>query len=205
MAARREEILGAAAQLLHERGHEAVTIRAIAERVGVSHMVLYRYFRNRDDLEEALRERQRARLAARREDDLRRAEAGEVEAMTRRMLGFFRHMAERNPRMYRLIWLEPIESEDGARRFDARAQGDIGHLSRLVELGIAQGLYVNRDPVLAAQVCLALVNGPLLLHAGGRLAASPLQEQVAGEAVEAALGYLAGRALPTPDAGGNGR
>lgn len=108
IATMQEAILDAAAHLLHEGGFEALTMRAIAERVGVSHMVLYNYFENREALLAALRERQRARLALRRETALREAREGDLLAVMRRMLGHFRRMADHHPRMYRLIWVQPI-------------------------------------------------------------------------------------------------
>ena len=56
IAAMRQRILDAAVAILHKAGPGSLSIRAIAERVGVSHMVLYSYFENRDELFAALRE-----------------------------------------------------------------------------------------------------------------------------------------------------
>ena len=64
IAAMREHILDAAGQLLHEEGPDGLSIRAIADRVGVSHMVLYTYFANRDALVASLRDRHRQMIEA---------------------------------------------------------------------------------------------------------------------------------------------
>jgi AcrR family transcriptional regulator len=46
----REQIVAAAAALLHERPGEPLTMARVAEQVGVSPMALYRHFQDRDEL-----------------------------------------------------------------------------------------------------------------------------------------------------------
>lgn len=46
----REELLAAARQLLDERGESAVTVRAVAQRVGVSTPAVYLHFASRTEL-----------------------------------------------------------------------------------------------------------------------------------------------------------
>jgi TetR/AcrR family transcriptional regulator, repressor for neighboring sulfatase len=43
-------ILDAAEELLHERGYEAVTVRDVAERAGVSHALVHQYAGSKEDL-----------------------------------------------------------------------------------------------------------------------------------------------------------
>lgn len=50
IAARRKQILDAAARLFAERGFHLTTTRHIAEAAGISEGTLYNYFRNKDDL-----------------------------------------------------------------------------------------------------------------------------------------------------------
>jgi len=61
ITAMRERILDAAAELLHEQGPQALSIRAITKRLGISPMALYTYFENRAALFAALSERHRGR------------------------------------------------------------------------------------------------------------------------------------------------
>jgi AcrR family transcriptional regulator len=51
---RRDQILRAALDLADERGLEALTMRALAERLGAKAMSLYRHFRDKDDLLDGL-------------------------------------------------------------------------------------------------------------------------------------------------------
>ena len=73
IAEMRERILDAAREILRAEGYAALTMRAIAERIGSSPMTLYTYFRNRETLMAALDERQRAHIQARYDEMLREA------------------------------------------------------------------------------------------------------------------------------------
>ena len=94
IAAMRERILDAALALLSEQGPEALSIRAIAKQVGVSHMALYTYFENRAALIMALIKRQLGRMQARHTEILHRAETGDVCQVLRESLAFYAQMAQ---------------------------------------------------------------------------------------------------------------
>jgi AcrR family transcriptional regulator len=53
-SARRSEVVTAALAILEEHGHEAVTMRAIAERLGIRAPSLYKHVADKDALEVAL-------------------------------------------------------------------------------------------------------------------------------------------------------
>jgi AcrR family transcriptional regulator len=55
----RGRILDATLELLRQEGMEGVSIRKIANRIGVSHMLLYSYFENRAAIIQSLRKRVR--------------------------------------------------------------------------------------------------------------------------------------------------
>ena len=73
----RERILDATIELARQEGLEGVSIRKIADRIGVSHMLLYSYFENRAAIIQALRERgQRGRAVEHRHHHRQRAPRG---------------------------------------------------------------------------------------------------------------------------------
>ncbi|MEV6334699.1 TetR/AcrR family transcriptional regulator [Nocardia vinacea] len=63
-ADRREQLLDAALRIVAEAGFTSVSIAAVAERGGVTRPVVYDSFGSRDELLEALIERETARMAA---------------------------------------------------------------------------------------------------------------------------------------------
>lgn len=71
---RRKEIVDAARSLAAEQGWPAVTVRAVAARIGCSAPALYQYFRDKDEILDALAAEGRAQLAERMEQGL--AETG---------------------------------------------------------------------------------------------------------------------------------
>ena len=64
-AARRDQMLDVAAELVAEGGTEAITMEGVAARAGVSKALGYRYFGNAEELLLALHEREMAEVGAR--------------------------------------------------------------------------------------------------------------------------------------------
>ncbi len=199
LSAMRERILDAAAALLHAEGPQALSIRAITKRLGVSPMALYTYFDNRAALFAALSERHRGRMRERHADLLRRAETGNVREAVRESLAFFPQMAHERPRIYQFLWVLsmhegcPTNTHPGCpspphRRLEHILQC----LSQLVRLGIERGIFVGRDPLLAAATAFSMVNAPLFLYHSGRLQDAVLRDQIAEETLNAAMNYLCG-------------
>ncbi|MGD1993358.1 MAG: TetR/AcrR family transcriptional regulator [Anaerolineae bacterium] len=196
--AARERILAATVELLKDQGPEALSMRAIAERVGMSHMALYTYFENRDALMASLRQRQRERMAARHAKIMERAESGDVCQVMREALAGYGRMADRWPRIYRFLWVEPVTHHDLLPHQSERTASHLRHLTELIALGISRGTFVDRDPQLAAAVVFSMVNGPLILHYGGRIPDRETKNAIFGEALDAAIGYLCEKDFAPP-------
>lgn len=191
--AMRERILDAALELLHDEGPDALSIRAIADRASVSHMVLYTYFENRAALIAALRERQRQRMDARHDELLRRAESGNVKAVLRESLAQYAHIASSRPHMYRFLWVQPMAESDCPADQRKRLEVHLHYLAQLVEIGVRRGACVVEDPLVAAITACGIVNAPLILYHSGRLVSSKLRDKIADEALRAAMEYLCGK------------
>ncbi len=198
--AMRERILDAAHVLLRDEGFEALSIRAIAEQVGVSHMTLYTYFENRDALLRALSERQRARFRARSAEILRRAKAGDVCEVVREVLDVNRRISRERPRLYRFLWVQPFDARCRAEHEqlplspEDRLAFHLEPLVNLIQLGIEREAFVARDPVVAAATAFSMVNAPLILYHNGRLTDEVLRDRLEVETLDAAMRYLCGRA-----------
>ena len=190
LEAMRERILDAAHELVRARGIQAFTIRALAERLGVSHMVPYGCFPSRAAILDALSERQYERMQVNHERAYHEAEEGDVVAVVRRSLAAWAERARERPRFYRLILMQPIGEEHPAPKLLRRLAEEQKHLERLIALGIARGVLAKRDAHLAALVVTSIVNGPLMLYHSGRLMDEALAARAADEALNVAMDYL---------------
>jgi AcrR family transcriptional regulator len=105
-SSRRAEIVGAALALLEEHGPEAVTMRAIAERLGIRAPSLYKHFPDKDAVEVAL-VAEGLRDSAR---HFRRAVRGSSDPLRDLALAY-RRWAVRRPHLYRLMTHKPLPRE----------------------------------------------------------------------------------------------
>ncbi len=197
IAQMRERMLDAALELLREGGPQAISIRALAERLGVSHMVFYTYFDSRAELLRALSHRQRERVGQRRAQMLERARQGDVVQVVRDALAHYAHISGHVPRIYELLLVHCVESSpEGFTKPTEILAHDLEHLQTLIELGMSRGVFVSRDPRLAAKVVFAIVNGPLILIHSGRLTdeadAGRGRDELIQESLSAAMAYVIG-------------
>ncbi len=190
--AMRERILDAARELLVTEGPEAITTRAIAGRVGVSHMTLYTYFDNHAAILTALKQRQRARFQSRLDGLLHRAASEDVAQVMLEWLQSHVTMAVENPRVFRFLWLLRPDVDRTRQARGERMSVHLRSLSRLVEIGIERRTFAPRDPTVAAATAFSMVLGPMLLYHGGHIISDTLRDQMASEALGAALAYLRG-------------
>ena len=117
-------IVEAAIHLLETDGPDAVTLRAVAAAVGVSHMAPYRHFRSKDLLLAAVAERGFDEMS----DGMAREAEAEVTALARlRAFGQgYVGFALRRPALYRLMFGAKRDDDhrpEGLERAGARAYG----------------------------------------------------------------------------------
>ena len=184
--AMRARILDAALALLQQGGPEGVSIRKIADRIGVSHMLLYSYFENRAAIIQALRERGFEQMEAFCAESLRRADSGDALAQVRVLLERFIRISHEHPMVYQLAWRRDLS----LRADPQNVTTILGHLSRLIELCAERGQCTNRDPSLAATVAFSMVNGALMLYHSVPALGQTDQAELEREVIEAAIAYL---------------
>jgi AcrR family transcriptional regulator len=113
LAARRQEILDAALALADERGLDAVSMRAVAQRVGVTPMALYPYIGNKDALLDGLVDRLLANLLPTLRLD------GSWPQRMRGLCRAARALARAHPATFSLLWSRPSVTPDAVRVVDA--------------------------------------------------------------------------------------
>jgi AcrR family transcriptional regulator len=154
----REEIIEAVERLLIETGDEAaVTIRAVADAVGVTPPSVYLHFADKDEMLFAVCERNFAEL-----DRLtQEAAAGSddpIESLARRGRAYVRFGVE-HPEQYRILFMgKPSRTPEN---FDLERLGDaaaFGHLLEHVNACVQAGL-IDGDPMRVSLVLWAGVHG----------------------------------------------
>ena len=161
-----ERLIEAAAALLDEGGDAAVTLRAVAQAVGVSHNAPYRHFADRAALLAGVAERDFGAFTVAFEAIGRSDEApiGKVKAA----LAAFVAYGTAHPARYRLLFSDPgIASREGP--LEVAALGTFAAFAGLVHAAQEAGeLPALATPTLTGLI-YATVHGLLDLRAGGRL------------------------------------
>ncbi len=190
-AAMRERILDAAIHVLHEHGPHGLSIRAIADEVGVSHMVLYTYFENRGELFAALRHRQSQKMRERQEGFLTRARSEDIQEVMRDVLNDYIQFAQRNPSRFRFMWRAWLEETDCTLKPPHKShQKELQYLASLIQIGVDQGIFWVTDPLAAAVVVLGQMTGTQILLLLPDTFDADLKEHIQTDMVDAALVYL---------------
>ncbi len=154
----REQILEAGERLLIETGNEeAVTIRAVAEAVGVTPPSVYLHFADKDELLFAICEQHFAQLdrvteeAAAGADDL-------LESLALRGRAYIRFGIE-HPEQYRILFMRrPSHTPKSFQVDRLRDAAAIGHLVEHVSKCIQSGL-IDGEPLLVSLGLWAVVHG----------------------------------------------
>lgn len=161
----KELLVSAAARLLDAGGQTAVTLRAVAEQVGVSHNAPYRHFSDRSALLAAVAERDFLWLkkAFENRDRASPGDAGAgLRACIRELIGYARQRQAR----YRLLFSDPglVPSES----LKAAALGSFQAFSHVVSRCQDGGLLPRIDTVRLAGLIYATTHGAIDLELGGR-------------------------------------
>jgi AcrR family transcriptional regulator len=165
----RRRLCAAAQTLFAERGIEAVTMRELAQALGVSPMTPYRYFKDKDAILAAVRAMAFDRFAA----SLEAAMAKTTDPVDRsRQAGqAYIAFALAEPQAYRLMFDLTQPTEDDYPELHAaivRARRTMtDHVEALIDAGLLEG-----DAELIGHMFWSALHGLLMLRLSGKLAAS---------------------------------
>jgi len=158
-------LVTAASDLLDAGGQGAVTLRAVAEVVGVSHNAPYRHFRDRSALLAAVAERDFDRLRQAFEaetDDLRDARSS-LRAAVMVVIAY----AREHPARYRLLFSHP-DLVSGDEPLDVAAFGSFQAFAAIVRRCQAGGSLPPIETVRVTGLIDATLHGAIDLELGGR-------------------------------------
>jgi AcrR family transcriptional regulator len=143
----REEILDATTELLLETGHaKAVSIRSVAQRVGVTPPSIYLHFADKDTLLDAVCAQYFEKL----DEEMQRVAADQpsmIDVLRAQGLAYVR-FALKTPELYRIAMTG--ESREGSDVDMALNTSAFVHMRNSVELLIEEGIYPPGDPITKA-------------------------------------------------------
>ena len=162
-----QRIALAARRLLDKEGVEAVTMRRVAQAVGITPMAVYRHYPNRSGLLNALANEGFSELSALLGE---KRFSGTIEERLTKMVEVYLAHGLQNPRLFEVMFLKPRE---GARRYPADFKAGYSPtanlLARVVREGMESG-YFRRDDVWEIVFAMgALSHGLIMLYLGGRI------------------------------------
>jgi AcrR family transcriptional regulator len=190
---RRPLVLDAAFELFLERGYEGTSMEAIAEALGVTKPVLYACYPSKEDLFNALLQREERRVmesiaeAFPADADLQDPEPVLIEALT----GFLRAVAE-SPKAYRVIFLgEGGGNAAVARRVERGRREQVAAIASLARVWLER-----REPALGIDLdsaALLIGRGVVAVAEAGARTLLAGEGDWTPETLGAALGRLASR------------
>jgi AcrR family transcriptional regulator len=167
------KIACAARRLLEKEGCEAVTMRRVANAVGITPMALYRHYSDRSGLLNALADSGFEELAA----SLTNSRLlGNLTKRLIKVFDIFLEHALQNPRLFELMFLQ---SREGARQyprdFRARRSPTANVATALIREGMEAGFFRKDDAWEITFEMGALLQGLIMLFLGGRMGMSATQ------------------------------
>jgi AcrR family transcriptional regulator len=165
----RERLCDAAETLFAEHGTETVTIRQLAERIGVSPMTPYRYFKDKGAILAAVRARGFDRHADALEKAFRET-PGDAGAKAQATGEAYVRFAFEHPQAYRLMFDvdQPTEGYPDLERAGERSRRTMtSYLEPFAEAGQLRG-----DKTLVGHMFWAAIHGAIMLQFAGRLGAT---------------------------------
>lgn len=154
----RTRILDAARELFVKEGYDNVTLRRVAEAIDYSPTIIYRYFRDKQELVQCLCNEDFVKLLA-----LFGEPGPEVDPADRvRQLGRgYAQFGLSYPNHYRFLFMTPAEPSD----YEPVLSGEqaYGMLRSAVAAGIEQGRFRPENPDTVAQVFWSALHGAVAL------------------------------------------
>lgn len=187
---RRDAIVGAARRLLTDGGLEAVTLRRVADSLGVTAPALYAHVSDKRDLLQAVAEAEFGALIERFEAIDEPAPIDRIRALSRAYVAY----ARENPALFRVMFLFPPELSLGAGTGQELPLATKAFTipAAATEQAIAEGLLAG-DPLMAALTAWCCIHGVATVLQLGFAFDSDTEEALIDSAIETMIAGLQAR------------
>jgi len=164
IAARRSQILEAAARVFAEKGFHRATIRDVAEAAGIADGTIYNYFENKDAL--LLRLLDRLNESSEREGHFAQASGMEIGDWARQYIKQrYAAIGPEGRRLFQVVLAEALANPDFREAYSRQViQPTYALAEDFFRRWVAEGTVRPVDPALAVRVVSALFLGVLMLQ-----------------------------------------
>ncbi|VAW60745.1 hypothetical protein MNBD_GAMMA09-1505 [hydrothermal vent metagenome] len=164
----RQSLVSMGAELLNTRGLTGISLREIARKIGVGHNAPYRHFRNKQELLEAIAEDGFRRLKAR-NTRLELEFAHDPEAQLFESGMHIVTMAAEQPDLFQLMFGGVLRPKDCGESLKLEVDAAMISLTRIIQSGQKQQVFVQGDPTKLALSAMSMVQGLALMVSSGKL------------------------------------
>lgn len=193
----RRALLQGALELLAEGGPARLTLRAAAERAGVSVAAPYRHFADKRALLAAVAEEGFLALQRACVDAMANGSGDPVDMFWRHGVAYVRFAIE-NPAHYRVMFGPELPDKSVYEDLSIAARAAYDSLRSTLRLCAGAGLFADSDIELRAMRAWALVHGLALLYIDGQLGAG---DELSREAFLERVGAVLGLEAPLLESG----
>lgn len=186
----RNKMMDAVIDLLEDVSPDKVSIRMIAEKIGVSHMVFYTYFKDRAEIIKALIEREQTRTNAHFDGLIEKAKTIPVKQVLEEFIVNYSKAGHERPKIFRLFWLAMTEGGKNTLKTYQHLETIYQKMAQLLEVGMSQGEFKRKNGNLAAFVVMSIINGPIITHFCGNKPEKVTCDEVRLETIKAVQAYL---------------
>jgi AcrR family transcriptional regulator len=200
---RRAQILRSARAVFIEKGYVAARVEDVAKRAGLSKGAVYFYFSSKRDLFLSLvrEEHENTYSFLDNAEQDTRAAAVKLLDLGQRYLDYFAGLKS-PPRFFLMMCEQGIRDEEIREECQAVHQRFVDAATRIMAQGMAEGAFRQADPIAAAQMLKAMIDG---LAGQSAIGLRPERERLLGDGLQMILfGILAPGAFPGPGDGGRG-
>jgi AcrR family transcriptional regulator len=186
----RNDMMDAVIDLRDEVPPEKVSIRMIAEKIGVSHMVFYTYFKDRSEIMKALIERQSERIEKHFDGLMERAQHESITRVLEGLLTDYAATAMEHPKIFRMFWMSERALKKGSFNKFEHIEPLFIKLADRLRMGMDKGEFKQRDPRLASVTVLSTINSPIILNICGKMPSDITCDELLGEIKQEVMKYV---------------
>jgi AcrR family transcriptional regulator len=186
----RNSMMDAVISLLDQVPPDKVSIRMIAEKVGVSHMVFYTYFKDRDEIMDVLVEREKNRINEHFASKLRKTQTVPTKQVMEELIMEYTQTAREHPKIFRLFWLDPVEGATTHSEKFSQLDDSLTSLGKILKAGMDKGEFKKKDERLAASTVMSIINGPIIMEQCKKMPQDIKCEELLEQIIKAIFAYL---------------